>query len=187
MANADGIPFYDLSSPEREGGSVQTRSMVLSKKISRESREAEKIAEKSLYSLTLFKRAKRGVNGRCTDSEKQKMLDTDKFECYLEKLLSEIPDEKKCSCVCLDSMWFSIYVDASIKKDQSQKAKVIKWVNKKQIFQRKYVFVPIVCWKHWNLLILCHFDEISKVDKPCMLLLDSLGTMGPERLEPDIR
>lgn len=58
--------------------------MVLSKKISRESREAEKIAEKSLYSLTLFKRAKRGVNGRCTDSEKQKMLDTDKFECYLE-------------------------------------------------------------------------------------------------------
>lgn len=41
--------------------------------------------------------------------------------------------------------------------------------------------------KHWNLLILCHFDEILKTNKPCMLLLDSLGKMGPGRLEPDIR
>ncbi|KAF5742282.1 Cysteine proteinases superfamily protein putative isoform 3 [Tripterygium wilfordii] len=42
---------------------------------------------------------------------------------------------------------------------------------------------------HWNLLILCNFDESmqSKTRTPCMMLLDSLEKADPKRLEPDIR
>ncbi|KAF5476615.1 hypothetical protein F2P56_003348 [Juglans regia] len=69
------------------------------------------------------------------------------------------------------------------------KAKVITWIKKKQIFSKKFVFVPIVCWNHWSLLIFCHFGESlqSKTITPCMLLLDSLEMGNPRRLEPDIR
>lgn len=42
---------------------------------------------------------------------------------------------------------------------------------------------------HWNLLILCHFDEdLGSTDrKPCMILLDSLHMGDPRRIEPSIR
>ncbi|KAL0389256.1 UNVERIFIED_CONTAM: putative ubiquitin-like-specific protease 2B [Sesamum calycinum] len=42
---------------------------------------------------------------------------------------------------------------------------------------------------HWFLLIFCHLGESleSSTRTPCMLLLDSLHTLGPLRLEPLIR
>ncbi|PON45620.1 Ulp1 protease family, C-terminal catalytic domain containing protein [Parasponia andersonii] len=42
---------------------------------------------------------------------------------------------------------------------------------------------------HWSLLILCNFDESleSETRTPCMLLLDSLESTDPKRLERDIR
>ncbi|CAA7400711.1 unnamed protein product [Spirodela intermedia] len=66
--------------------------------------------------------------------------------------------------------------------------KVLTWIKKKEIFSRKYVFVPIVCWRHWSLLILYHFGESfrSRTTRPCMLLLDSLEKSNPRSLEPYI-
>ncbi|KAJ4766389.1 Cysteine proteinases superfamily protein [Rhynchospora pubera] len=87
------------------------------------------------------------------------------------------------SCAYFDSLWFSLY-----KKDHTR-AKVLQWIKDKNVFSRNYTFVPIVCWNHWSLLILCHFGEIDclRTRSPCMLLLDSLLGAEPKRLEPDIR
>lgn len=63
----------------------------------------------------------------------------------------------------------------------------------KKFFLLKLVKTINIFWhfnrRHWNLLILCHFGEKkqSKTKKPCMLLLDSLQSTEPKRLEPDIR
>ncbi|KAJ4819114.1 Sentrin-specific protease 1 [Rhynchospora pubera] len=112
-----------------------------------------------------------------------KKLDTDIFESFLEDLWSKISVEKRMSCAYFDSLWFSLY-----KKDHTR-AKVLQWIKDKNVFSRNYTFVPIVCWNHWSLLILCHFGEIDclRTRSPCMLLLDSLLGAEPKRLEPDIR
>ncbi|XP_039117554.1 probable ubiquitin-like-specific protease 2A isoform X2 [Dioscorea cayenensis subsp. rotundata] len=120
---------------------------------------------------------------RALHSDNENMIDTDQFEYYLEHLWENITEEKRSSFACLDSLWFYMYKRAVTKE------KVLKWIKKKKIFKRKYVFIPIVCWGHWSLLILCNFGENRQPDteKPCMLLLDSLHKADPKRLEPDIR
>ncbi|KAJ6807256.1 putative ubiquitin-like-specific protease 2A isoform X1 [Iris pallida] len=134
-------------------------------------------------SLPRCSQSERLVHSRRKISKHQNMLDTNMFESYLENLWSRVPEEKMISYAYLDCLWFSLY------KDESAKSKVLDWIKRKQIFKRKYVFVPIVCWRHWSLLILCHFGEKgqSRTKKPCMLLLDSLQELDPKRLEPDIR
>lgn len=134
-------------------------------------------------SLPQYKRSKRLKNVRQTNFSNEKKLDTNLFESYLEDLWSRISEEKRSSYAYIDCLWFSLY------KDEMTKEKVLRWIKRKQIFSRKYVFVPIVCWGHWSLLILCHFGEKRQIKtrKPCMLLLDSLHSTGPKRLEPDIR
>ncbi|MQL68023.1 hypothetical protein Taro_000315 [Colocasia esculenta] len=134
--------------------------------------------------LPRYTRAKklRGIKERCRNSEEQKKVDTNAFESFLEYLWSKLSDVKRKTCTYLDCLWFSLYM-------KGPSSKVLTWIKKKQIFSRKYVFVPIICWRHWSLLILCHFGEsfLSKAKRPCMLLLDSLGNINPMRLEPDIR
>ncbi|XP_020247035.1 probable ubiquitin-like-specific protease 2A isoform X2 [Asparagus officinalis] len=155
-------------------------------------RRAAKLLESSgapisdaLISITQNKERKTLVNGTNadTDFKLQKKLNTETFELYLEDLWSRISVEKRISFAYFDSLWFSFY------KDGSEKSKVLQWIKKEQIFSRKYIFVPIICWRHWNLLILCHFGEKrkSKIKQPCMLLLDSLQNLNPKRLEPHIR
>lgn len=114
---------------------------------------------------------------------KKKKLDTDDFECYLRNLWRSFSEDTMTSCAYLDCLWFQLYLQASYKE------KVLTWIKKKNIFSKRYVFVPIVCWRHWSLLILCHFGESSesKTRTPCMLLLDSLESANPRRLEPNIR
>ncbi|OAP04127.1 hypothetical protein AXX17_AT3G42600 [Arabidopsis thaliana] len=68
------------------------------------------------------------------------------------------------------------------------RSSVFDSVKTKQIFSKKYVFLPIVYWSHWTLLIFCNFGEDLDSDKTCMLFLDSLQTTdSSQRLEPDIR
>nr|XP_029117381.1 uncharacterized protein LOC105034221 isoform X4 [Elaeis guineensis] len=146
--------------------------------------ESSENSGKSFYdSLPQYRRSRRLKNVRRTNSSNDKKLDTNVFESYLEDLWNRISEEKRSSCAYIDCLWFSLY------KDKMTKEKVLKWIKRKQIFARKYVFVPIVCWRHWSLLILCHFGgkKQSKAKKPCMLLLDSLHSTEPKRLEPDIR
>lgn len=114
---------------------------------------------------------------------KKQKLDSEAFECYFENLWKSFSEDKKTSFTYLDCLWFSLYMKPTTK------VKVLTWIKKKHIFSKKYVFVPIVCWNHWSLLILCHFGENvqSETQRPCMLLLDSLEMADPKRLEPNIR
>ncbi|XP_027117374.1 probable ubiquitin-like-specific protease 2A isoform X1 [Coffea arabica] len=114
---------------------------------------------------------------------KYRKLDSKTFERYLEDIWSRISEEQRNSFVYLDSLWFSLYMQSPFKE------KVLNWVKRKNIFSKKYIMVPIVMWSHWSLLILCNFgqSEQSQTITPCMLLLDSLQTTDPRRLEPGIR
>ncbi|XP_031251337.1 probable ubiquitin-like-specific protease 2A [Pistacia vera] len=116
-------------------------------------------------------------------NRKQNKLDSGKFECHLDNLWRSLPEDKKSCFMCLDSLWFSLYTKASTKE------KVLTWIKKKNIFSKKYVLVPVVCWSHWSLLIFCNFGESlqSETRTPCILLLDSLEKANPRRIEPDIR
>ncbi|KAJ8493928.1 hypothetical protein OPV22_015649 [Ensete ventricosum] len=133
--------------------------------------------------LPLCKRSKRLRASKLTNCGHDKKLDSNLFQSLLEELWSRTPEQRRRSCIYLDCLWFFLY------KDKLTRTKVLSWIKKKQIFSKRYIFVPIVCWSHWSLLILCHFGEKrkSRARKPYMLLLDSLHKTDPRRLEPDIR
>ncbi|KAE8776082.1 Ubiquitin-like-specific protease 2 [Hordeum vulgare] len=120
------------------------------------------------------------------DKENQDKLDTRIFDLYMEDLWKRTDEDQKNAYAYLDPLWFNSYVNGG----NEQKSRILRWTKKLKIFSRKYVFVPIVLWGHWNLLVLCHFDETDCSDAkkgPRMLLLDSLNTTDPKRLGPDIR
>ncbi|KMT16233.1 hypothetical protein BVRB_3g053900 isoform A [Beta vulgaris subsp. vulgaris] len=113
----------------------------------------------------------------------RKKLDTETFEHYMEVIWKSFSEKKRMSFAYLDSLWFSLYRKASTRP------KVLAWIKQKNIFSKNYVFVPVVCWRHWSLLIFVHFGDSSDSESrtPCMLLLDSLENADPKRLEPEIR
>ncbi|KAG8391812.1 hypothetical protein BUALT_Bualt01G0225800 [Buddleja alternifolia] len=125
----------------------------------------------------------RRLNRRTTIIQKWGKLDSKKFEFYMENLWRRFTEEKRNVFTYLDSLWFSLYTKEPLKE------KVLSWIKKKDMFSKKYVFVPIVQWGHWFLLIFCHFGESpqSKNEGPCMLLLDSLQKANSKELEPRIR
>ncbi|KAK1315395.1 hypothetical protein QJS10_CPA06g01329 [Acorus calamus] len=169
-----------MGSPDRSSDSSSAHENSLPRMLTR--REAQKLGAalpfKSLSNERQLKRRAVDEN-KPTKAKHLKKLDTNIFESYLENLWNNISEEKQAIFMYLDSLWFSLYREGS--------TKVLRWIQKKKIYSRKYVFVPIVCWGHWNLLILCDFGEISKSETPCMLLLDSLAMADPKRLEPEIR
>ncbi|XVF08715.1 hypothetical protein REPUB_Repub07fG0027300 [Reevesia pubescens] len=127
------------------------------------------------------KRSKSRV--RTGNSRHQGMLNSDQFSHCFENIWKSFSDNTRASFTYLDCLWFSWYMD------ELYKEKVLVWIKRKHIFSKKYVFVPIVHWSHWNLLIFCNFGEFlqSETQTTCMLLLDSLQIAGPRRLEPMIR
>ncbi|XP_060170124.1 probable ubiquitin-like-specific protease 2B isoform X2 [Lycium barbarum] len=124
----------------------------------------------------------RGLSNRRNGISGEK-LNSGEFDCYVKNIWKELPDDKKSSFLCLDSVWFSSYTIKTFKPT------VLRWIKNKDIFSKKYVFVPIVLWGHWCLLIFCHLGGSleSESTTPCMLLLDSLQMANPWRFEPEIR
>ncbi|KAL9225129.1 hypothetical protein vseg_001087 [Gypsophila vaccaria] len=116
----------------------------------------------------------------CSEGDK---LDTAQFEGYMESIWKNVSEDKRMSFAYLDSLWFSLYREASTRP------KVLNWIKQKCIFSKKYVFVPIVCWDHWSLVILVNLGQSPYTESrsPCILLLDSLQNADPKRLEPEIR
>ncbi|WVZ53033.1 hypothetical protein U9M48_004024 [Paspalum notatum var. saurae] len=118
------------------------------------------------------------------DKANQDKLDTNIFELYMEDLWKNIDEEKKSAYAYFDSLWFNMYYS------RCNIPNVLQWIKAKRIFSRQYVFVPIVCFGHWSLLVLCHFDDAncSGVKKgPRMIVLDSLKMTDPTRLRSTIR
>ncbi|XP_006340363.2 ubiquitin-like-specific protease 1D [Solanum tuberosum] len=117
------------------------------------------------------------------NSRSEGKLNSINFDCYLENIWRKLPEDKKNLFACLDSMWFSSY------RNKQYESKVLRWIKNKDIFSKKYVFVPIVLWGHWCLLIFCHLGESleSESTTPCMLLLDSLQIADSSRFAPEIR
>ncbi|MQL71840.1 hypothetical protein Taro_004153 [Colocasia esculenta] len=64
------------------------------------------------------------------------------------------------------------------KSNTSQRKKMLTWVKDKEVFLKKYSFVPICMWGHWSLVILCHEEED---DLPFIILLDSLHSIDPTK------
>ncbi|PVH33958.1 hypothetical protein PAHAL_8G109400 [Panicum hallii] len=102
----------------------------------------------------------------------------------MEDLWKHIDEDKKSAYAYFDSLWFNMYYCGR------NIPNVLKWIKAKRIFSRQYVFVPIVCCGHWSLLVLCHFDKANCSDikkGPRMIVLDSLNTTDPTRLQSAIR
>ncbi|KAM7277301.1 hypothetical protein ACFE04_019167 [Oxalis oulophora] len=178
------IERYKLSSPCILGSFPQRkrspRGGGRSKRISkRDSSAGPKVtkscATKRATNCTL---RMRGVSRR--DLMSMKMTSND-FEIYMENVWNSLSEDKRSSFTYIDSVWFDVHMKG--------KFDVMPWIKKRDIFSKKYVFVPIVCWSHWCLLIFCNFGESlqSKSKVPCMLLLDSLELAEPRRYEPNIR
>ncbi|XP_057970425.1 probable ubiquitin-like-specific protease 2A [Malania oleifera] len=163
---------------------MHARQKGVTKEESEEIRRFELTSPCFLHTFPQRERSRRRIHCRNTISKQNKKLNTNTFDDYLEKMWRSFSEDKRTSFTCLDSLWFHLYL-----KKAASRPKVLSWIKKKQIFSKKYVFVPIVCWSHWSLLILCHFGEsmLSKTKTPCMLLLDSLEMANPRRLEPIIR
>ncbi|KAL8527336.1 hypothetical protein ACS0TY_005268 [Phlomoides rotata] len=128
-------------------------------------------------------RAKRSKHNSNTITCGRQSLDSTTFLHYFMNLWSAFPQEKVKSVAYFDPLWFNCY------DSKNTRVAVLNWIKEKDIFSKKYVVVPIVKWSHWSLLIFCHLgkDLHSKINGPCMLLLDSLNAIGPTRLEPLIR
>ncbi|MQM12755.1 hypothetical protein Taro_045674, partial [Colocasia esculenta] len=75
---------------------------------------------------------------------------------------------------CWDCLWFLYY-----KFNASQRKKMLTWVKDKEVFLKKYLFLPICIWGHWSLVILCHEEED---DLSFIMLLDSLHSIDPPKL-----
>ncbi|KDP26916.1 hypothetical protein JCGZ_18074 [Jatropha curcas] len=123
------------------------------------------------------------LKGKNAASKSTKKLDSLTFDIHFKNMWRSFPEDKKKIITYFDSLWFAIYMKKSSREN------MLTWIKDKDIFSKKYVLVPIVCWGHWSLLIFCGFGERlqSENELPCMLLLDSLQMAGPRRLEPAIR
>ncbi|OMO68621.1 Peptidase C48, SUMO/Sentrin/Ubl1 [Corchorus olitorius] len=147
-----------------------------------EEEESASVARNSTpsSSCTYSRRFKSRV--RTGSSRQQGKLNSDQFSQCFESLWKSFSDDRRGLFTYFDCLWFSLYLE------KLHKEKVLGWIKRKHIFLKKYVFVPIVHWSHWNLLIFCNFGELGQSEtQTCMLLLDSLQTSGPRRLEPAIR
>ncbi|XP_051179797.1 uncharacterized protein [Lolium perenne] len=132
----------------------------------------------------LSERSSKHIANSRRGKTKEDKFDTDIFELYMEDLWKRIDEDKKSAYAYFDSIWFYMY------KSGDNKPNILKWIKAKKIFSRQYVFVPIVCWGHWNLLVLCNFGETNYSDtkkKPRMLLLDSLKTTDLANLPSTIK
>lgn len=144
-----------------------------------ETTDSQVICTRSLCNGRLSRR-QRGCTAK---GQKFGKLGSGKFESHIESIWRKLSEEKKNEFTYLDSLWFSLHAK------EPYKAKVLSWIKRKDIFSKKYVFVPIVKWDHWFLLIFCHFGEDSEAKSKhrCMLLLDSLQNANSKQLESGIR
>lgn len=145
-------------------------------------------SDSSIFTFSIPRRPrtkiKRTFKGNKVLARSKEKLNSRVFDNFLAKVWESFSEDRKRSFAYMDSLWFSLYRNASYRD------KVLSWIDKKNIFTKAYVFVPIVVWGHWNLLIFCHFGENlqSATGSRCMLLLDSLEMTDPrQQLEPDIR
>ncbi|KAJ4837129.1 hypothetical protein Tsubulata_030658 [Turnera subulata] len=85
-------------------------------------------------------RSNRGSTRNNANSEVNEKLGSKTFDCYMENLWSSFSEEKRKSFTYLECYWFCMYREASYREN------VLQWIKRKQIFLKKYVIVPIVCW-----------------------------------------
>lgn len=113
-------------------------------------------------------------------SGKRSKMDSGTFDEHLATIWRSFSEDKRAAFAHLDSFYFMFY--------KSKRPRALEMIKKKEIFSKKYVFVPIVCWDHWRLVIFCHFGEAvhSKVRTRCILLLDSVE-MSANLIGADVR
>ncbi|KAK3118590.1 hypothetical protein QOZ80_9BG0702040 [Eleusine coracana subsp. coracana] len=177
-----GEVLIDLESDGDEDASKSKRSRT-NRRTTVTMRGNSKRALPSFYDNLPKNKSSRIATSRRNKANQDK-LDTGIFESYMEDLWKRLDEDKKSAYAYLDSLWFNMYYRGH------NKPNVLKWIKAKRIFSRQYVFVPMVCCGHWSLLVLCHFNETDCSDAkkgPRMIVLDSLNTTDPTRLQSVIR
>ncbi|CAK9143477.1 unnamed protein product [Ilex paraguariensis] len=86
------------------------------------------------------KRSRRARKCQNKVSNPKKKLNSETFEHYLENIWRTFSEDRMASFTRFDSLWFSLYLKASSRE------KVLTWMRRQDIFSKKYVLVPIVCW-----------------------------------------
>ncbi|XP_057780605.1 probable ubiquitin-like-specific protease 2B [Salvia miltiorrhiza] len=172
----------ELDAGKRVGSvaKASSRSRDVRCKLKAETEESDCVV---IYTSVCNGRVLRRPRGSTTEGQETGKLSSGKFEIHIENMWRKLSEEEKKGFTYLDSLWFSLHAKGT------HKTKVLSWIKKKDIFSKKYVFVPIVQWGHWFLLIFCHFGENSeaKSERRCMLLLDSLQKAHAKQLESGIR
>jgi Ulp1 family protease len=128
-------------------------------------------------------------------------------------LWKHIDEDKKSAYAYLDSLWFNMYYHGSNIPNVLKWIKSKRIFSRQYVFVPivcLWVTLIItlcihsincqICTKfsafffygsgHWSLLVLCHFDDANCSDikkGPRMIVLDSLNTTGPTRLQSAIR
>lgn len=115
--------------------------------------------------------------------------------CLCRHIWDAFPEEEVKSFAYFEPWWFYMYAD------QNRNADVVKWIKERDIFSKRYVFVPIVMWyvsslyivtkintstltwsstikifalyrSHWNLLVFCHLGQcLDSKSDPPCMLL----------------
>ncbi|XP_056697270.1 uncharacterized protein [Spinacia oleracea] len=73
------------------------------------------------------------------------------FDENMETIWRSFSQDKRAVFTHLESFYFNSYIN--------RPTRALELIRKKEIFSKKYVLVPIVCWDHWRLVIFCHFGE----------------------------
>ncbi|KAE8688935.1 hypothetical protein F3Y22_tig00110946pilonHSYRG00021 [Hibiscus syriacus] len=81
------------------------------------------------------KRSRRRIN---TGNTRQQGIYSNQFSYCFEIIWKSFSDDRRDSFTYPDCLWFSWYMD------ELYKERVLAWIGQKQIFSKKYVFVPIV-------------------------------------------
>ncbi|MQL98710.1 hypothetical protein Taro_031426, partial [Colocasia esculenta] len=161
-------------------GPVVVVIVVGRKKALREKEVVSKVHGSSASHDLLSKR-KKGMEDIYKSSKEPQKLNTNDFQSHIQYLWSIFSTEELDSFDYFDCLWFTYSMKSSTQ------GKVASWIKHKNVFTKKYTFVPICVWGHWSLLILCHLGGSSSSNPPVMLLLDSLHSADPTRFFGEIK
>ncbi|XP_047944100.1 uncharacterized protein LOC125190755 isoform X2 [Salvia hispanica] len=184
-----GRPRKNVFKQDESSGAEVTVPLLPRAKLGRPRKNVLKQDESSAVEVTVPKNihrrghARQSRSSNCTITTERGKLDSGRFLCYLMHIWDGLPEEKVESATYFDPLWFEMYAN------RDKRANVLSWIKEKDILSKKCVFVPIVKWSHWSLLIMYNLGQSldSETNAPCLLLLDSLQSMDPKRLEPSIR
>lgn len=115
----------------------------------------------------------------------KKFLRDNIIDFYIKYLQTKLPPGVKDHSYFFNSFFSRIFLEnsgASTDNDQSKAAyeRVRKWTHEVNLFEKEYIFIPVIRSSHWSLIFICHLDSLTRSPgehkaSPCIFHLDSVG------------